>query len=132
MVHLAQALAAALEAQGLPVFAADRGATQSHPVALDAGDWGGGQAASRKLRRAGFLACGTGLPIPDIEGDMNGPRIGTPELVRRGVPPCRRARPRRADRRRPALERPRRGRLAHPRAAVPRHRPALRAQVTGA
>ena len=39
------------------------------------------------LRRAGFLACGIGLPIAPVAGDMNGLRIGTPELVRRGVTP---------------------------------------------
>jgi glycine hydroxymethyltransferase len=83
-----QALAAALAAEGLAVFAADRGATRSHQFALDARGWGGGQAASKKLRRAGFPACGIGLPIPEIAGDMNGLRIGTPELVRRGVTPA--------------------------------------------
>jgi glycine hydroxymethyltransferase len=88
MVDLAQALATALADLGLPVFAADRGATQSHQFALDARGWGGGQAASKKLRRAGFLACGIGLPIPEVPGDMNGLRIGTPELVRRGVTPA--------------------------------------------
>jgi glycine hydroxymethyltransferase len=87
MVDLAQALAAALAAEGLPVFAMDRGATQSHQFAIDARGWGGGQAASKKLRRAGFLACGIGLPLPEVDGDMNGLRIGTPELVRRGVTP---------------------------------------------
>jgi len=87
MVDLAQALAAALSDLGLPVFAADRGATHSHQFAIDARGWGGGQAAAKKLRRAGFLACGIGLPIPDVPGDMNGLRIGTPELVRRGVTP---------------------------------------------
>jgi glycine hydroxymethyltransferase len=88
MVDLAQALATELAALGLPVFAADRGATRSHQFAIDARGWGGGQAASKKLRRAGFLACGIGLPIPDVPGDMNGLRIGTPELVRRGVTPA--------------------------------------------
>jgi glycine hydroxymethyltransferase len=88
MVDLARALAAALAAQGLPVFAADRDVTQSHQFAIDARGWGGGQAAAKKLRRAGFLACGIGLPIPEVPGDMNGLRIGTPELVRRGVTPA--------------------------------------------
>ena len=32
-----------------------------------------------------FLACGIGLPGKQIEGDMNGLRIGTPELVRWGM-----------------------------------------------
>lgn len=85
MVETAQALAAALAAQGLPVFAGAGGATASHQFALDARGFGGGQAASRILRRAGFLACGIGLPIPEVAGDMNGLRLGTPEMVRWGV-----------------------------------------------
>ena len=85
MVDLAQALAAELAALGLPVFAMDRGATTSHQFAIEAAEFGGGQAASRTLRKAGFLACGIGLPGDPVAGDMNGLRIGTPELVRRGV-----------------------------------------------
>ncbi len=88
MVDLSQALAAALLAEGLPVFAADRGITRSHQFAIEAAAFGGGQAASKTLRKAGFLACGIGLPIAEVAGDMNGLRIGTPELVRRGVTPA--------------------------------------------
>jgi glycine hydroxymethyltransferase len=87
MVDLAQALAQALAAQGLPVFEGSRGATTSHQFALLAAGFGSGQAASKTLRRAGFLACGIGLPADPVAGDMNGLRIGTPELVRRGVTP---------------------------------------------
>jgi glycine hydroxymethyltransferase len=85
MVALAVALARELAALGLPVFAAGKGATTSHQFAVEAAEFGGGQAASKTLRKAGFLACGIGLPIDPVDGDMNGLRIGTPELVRRGV-----------------------------------------------
>jgi glycine hydroxymethyltransferase len=85
MVAVARAFAAALDAEGLPVFAKAKGFTRSHQFALEAAAWGGGQAAAKKLRRAGFLACGIGLPIAPVDGDMNGLRIGTPELVRWGV-----------------------------------------------
>jgi glycine hydroxymethyltransferase len=85
MVEVAQALARALDALGVPVFAADRGMTTSHQFAVEAAAFGGGQAASKTLRKAGFLACGIGLPVAAVEGDLNGLRIGTPELVRRGV-----------------------------------------------
>jgi glycine hydroxymethyltransferase len=87
MVDLAQALAQELRALGLPVFAAERGGTTSHQFAIEAAEFGGGQAASKTLRKAGFLACGIGLPVAPVQGDMNGLRIGTPELVRRGVTP---------------------------------------------
>ncbi len=88
MADLAQALARELAALDLPIFAMARGGTQSHQFAIEAAAFGGGQAASKKLRKAGFLACGIGLPIADVPGDMNGLRIGTPELVRRGVTPA--------------------------------------------
>lgn len=87
MIAVAQALAAALQAEGLPVFARDQGFTRSHQFAIEAAGFGGGQAASKRLRRAGFLACGIGLPIAPVAGDMNGLRIGTPELARWGVTP---------------------------------------------
>jgi glycine hydroxymethyltransferase len=85
MVDLSQALARELAALGLPIFAAGRGMTTSHQFAVEAAGFGGGQTASKTLRKAGFLACGIGLPIAAVEGDLNGLRIGTPELVRRGV-----------------------------------------------
>jgi len=88
MVEVARALAAALADQGLPVFAAERGATRSHQFALEAARFGGGQAMARRLRRANILASGIGLPLPPVEGDMNGLRLGTPEIVRWGFGPA--------------------------------------------
>jgi len=85
MAAVARALAAALAAEGIEVFAADRGFTAAHQFALPAAPWGGGQAASRRLRAAGILACGIGLPGAPVAGDMNGIRLGTPEIVRRGM-----------------------------------------------
>jgi len=85
MATTATALADALAADGLPVFATAKGITASHQFALEAAAFGGGQAASKKLRKAGFLACGIGLPVAPVEGDMNGLRFGTPELVRWGM-----------------------------------------------
>jgi glycine hydroxymethyltransferase len=71
-------------AEGLPVYRPD-GLTQSHQFALEAAPFGGGQAASKAPAPAGFLASGIGLPLPEVAGDMNGLRIGTPELVRWGM-----------------------------------------------
>ncbi len=85
MVSVAQTFAAALAAEGLPVYAAGKGFTASHQFAVLAAEFGGGQTAARHLRKAGFLACGIGLPVGPVEGDMAGLRIGTPEIVRRGV-----------------------------------------------
>ncbi|MEM6578754.1 MAG: aminotransferase class I/II-fold pyridoxal phosphate-dependent enzyme [Pseudomonadota bacterium] len=85
MIDVSQALARALFDKGLPLFAAARGFTNSHQFALEASAFGGGQAASKRLYKAGFLTCGIGLPLASVENDMNGLRIGTPEIVRWGV-----------------------------------------------
>ncbi|MEQ9694260.1 aminotransferase class I/II-fold pyridoxal phosphate-dependent enzyme [Shimia sp. SDUM112013] len=85
MIDLAQALAHALRDEGLPVFQTRHGPTLSHQFAVEAAPFGGGQAASKTLRNANLLACGIGLPIAEVEGDLNGLRIGTPELARWGM-----------------------------------------------
>lgn len=88
MIDTARAFAQALADRGIPVFAAARGFTRSHQFAVEAAAFGGGQTASKRLRAAGFLASGIGLPLPEVAGDLNGLRIGTPELVRWGVTPA--------------------------------------------
>ncbi len=85
MVDMARALANALQTKDVPVFGVDEGFTTSHQFAVLAEPYGGGQAASKTLRKAGFLACGIGLPVAPVADDMNGLRIGTPELVRWGM-----------------------------------------------
>lgn len=88
MVETASRLADELVALGLPLFSGAHGPTRSHQFALRAHRWGGGQHAAKRLRRANLLACGIGLPDAPVEGDMNGLRIGTPELVRLGMTPA--------------------------------------------
>jgi glycine hydroxymethyltransferase len=85
MARAASALADALAERGLPVFATARGRTGSHQFALVAAEFGGGQAAAKRLRLANILSCGIGLPLAEIDGDMNGLRFGTPEIVRWGM-----------------------------------------------
>ena len=88
MQATAKALAEALATEhGLPVFARERGATTSHQLAIEAARWGGGQTAARKLEAARLLSCGIGLPIEEVPGDINGLRLGTPEIVRLGFGP---------------------------------------------
>ncbi|MEU5846398.1 hypothetical protein [Saccharopolyspora shandongensis] len=41
----------------------------------------------KRLRRANLLAHGIGPPDTTVDGDMNGLRTGTPELMRRGTTP---------------------------------------------
>ncbi|MBX3608020.1 MAG: aminotransferase class I/II-fold pyridoxal phosphate-dependent enzyme [Piscinibacter sp.] len=88
MQDTARALATALHARGLPVHAFERGATSSHQFALEAARWGGGQAAAKRLARAGLLTCGIGLPVAPVAGDVNGLRLGVPEIVRLGMGPA--------------------------------------------
>jgi glycine hydroxymethyltransferase len=85
MVSVAKALAHELDRNGMPVFAGIGGFTNSHQFALKAEKFGGGQTASKKLRKANLLVSGIGLPIPPVPGDLNGIRFGTPEIVRWGV-----------------------------------------------
>lgn len=85
MVESAHVLASELHALGVPVYAADRGFTDSHQFAVLAAGYGGGQAAARMMRRSGLLACGIGLPEGHVDGDTAGLRLGTPEVVRIGM-----------------------------------------------
>jgi glycine hydroxymethyltransferase len=85
MVETAAELARGLMQRGLPVFQGREGATRSHQFALQAHPWGGGQGAAKQLRQANLLASGIGLPMEAVDRDVNGLRIGTPELVRLGM-----------------------------------------------
>ncbi len=85
MIEVARSLAGELDKLGVPIFGRAHGFTNSHQFAVEAAQYGGGQAASKTLRKSGFLACGIGLPIDPVDGDLNGLRIGTPELVRWGM-----------------------------------------------
>ncbi len=85
MVKTSQALAQNLQNRGVNIFAADKGFTTSHQFAILAAPYGGGQKAAKRMGEAGLLACGIGLPIAPVDGDLNGLRIGTPEIVRLGM-----------------------------------------------
>jgi len=84
MCALSSRLAAELDELGLKLFARSRGFTTSHQFAIEAQPFGGGQQAAKRLRDANILTCGIGLPIAEVAGDMNGLRIGTPEIARVG------------------------------------------------
>jgi glycine hydroxymethyltransferase len=85
MAQTARALAEQLAQIGLPVYAREKGFTTSHQVVIAAEKFNGGQTVSKLLRRANLLASGIGLPLPAVEGDLNGLRLGTPEIVRWGM-----------------------------------------------
>ena len=85
MVSMAKALSSELAKLGMPVFGNAAGFTNSHQFAIKAENFGGGQAASKTMRKANLLASGIGLPIAEVAGDLNGLRLGTPEIVRWGM-----------------------------------------------
>ena len=81
----AGALADSLAEAGVPVYTTRDGATRSHQFAVEAARFGGGQAAAKRLRRANLLTCGIGLPVAALDADLNGLRLGTPEVTRIGM-----------------------------------------------
>jgi glycine hydroxymethyltransferase len=88
MAETALALGRALAERDAPVFACDRGITTSQQFAIEAARYGCGQAAAKLLRRANILTCGIGLPVAPVENDVNGLRLGSPEIVRWGMTPA--------------------------------------------
>lgn len=87
MAVTALRLAQELVTLSIPVYETTDGFTQSHQFAIKAAAFGGGQTAAKHLRKANILSCGIGLPIESVDGDMNGLRLGTPEIVRWGMRP---------------------------------------------
>ena len=85
MARSALALATAMAEQGMSIYGRQSGFTRSHQFAVEAASYGGGQALAKQLRQANILTCGIGLPGPQVKGDVNGLRIGTPEIVRWGM-----------------------------------------------
>lgn len=90
MIDTSSSLANEMDALGLPVFkiranGAKKIISNSHQFALEGKDFGGGQKMAKLLRTVNILSCGIGLPIAEIEGDMNGLRFGSPEIVRIGM-----------------------------------------------
>jgi glycine hydroxymethyltransferase len=87
IVRNAKALAAALHRNGLRVDAADLGFTESHQVAVDVGEHGGGRDVARRLGEAGII-CNMNV-LPGREGQTplrpRGIRLGVQEMTRFGM-----------------------------------------------
>jgi glycine hydroxymethyltransferase len=77
MVATAIALAEALRHHDVPARH-----TSSHQFAVEAERWGGGVAMSLRLRTANLLTSAIGLPHASADAAI---RLGTPEIVRRGM-----------------------------------------------
>ncbi|MHC4956986.1 MAG: serine hydroxymethyltransferase [Planctomycetota bacterium] len=87
VISNAKALGAALQRRGFAVAAADLGFTESHQVAVDVGELGGGQAVSRRLCDNGIV-CNMNL-LPGEPGknarNPSGIRLGVQEMTRFGM-----------------------------------------------
>ena len=87
IVANAQALARALEAQGVPMLAAHKGYTRTHQVIADVRALGGGEAAGFQLAEANIIVNKNLIPSdrPEDWDRPSGLRIGTTEVTRWGM-----------------------------------------------
>jgi glycine hydroxymethyltransferase len=92
----AQSLAAALSDEGVAVFEVPgrantpelggaRPFTVSQHVALHGAPYGGGNKASYTAEASNILFSSIGLPLPAVDGEANGIRLGTQEVTRWGM-----------------------------------------------
>ncbi len=86
----AKALATSLHERGLDVAAADLGFTESHQVAVDVGDHGGGKAVSHRLSDQDIICNMNLLPGEPAKNALNprGIRLGVQEMTRYGLGPA--------------------------------------------
>jgi glycine hydroxymethyltransferase len=87
IVANAQALASALETQGVPMLAAHKGYTRTHQVIADARTLGGGESAAFRLADANIIVNKNLIPSdrPEDWDHPSGLRIGTTEVTRWGM-----------------------------------------------
>ncbi len=82
-------LAEELVARNIPVWRPDgehsERITESHLVAIDASNYGGGTRAARRSEASNVLFSGIPLPIPEVAQDYNGIRLGVQEITRLGM-----------------------------------------------
>ena len=87
IVRNAKALAAALDARGLPMLGRHKGFTETHQAIADARNVGRGLEAARRLERANIIVNKNLIP-EDKPGDWDYPgglRMGTIEVTRLGM-----------------------------------------------
>jgi glycine hydroxymethyltransferase len=90
IVANAQALAAALDARGIPVLGAHKGYTRTHQVIADVRRFGGGLEVAHRLAESNIITNKNLLP-DDQASDWDRPsglRIGTTEVTRLGMGPA--------------------------------------------
>ena len=85
----AKALGQALHDEGLKVCAEDRGFTESHQVAIDVSEQGGGKFMAEELEKANIILNKNLLPSDTLSlknlKNPSGLRLGVPEMTRFGM-----------------------------------------------
>jgi glycine hydroxymethyltransferase len=85
VIRNAKALGAELHSLGINVLCPHLGFTQSHTIALDVSDHGGGITASKELEKANIITNKNMLPKDTSAVNPSGIRLGTQELTRVGM-----------------------------------------------
>ncbi len=87
VVENARALAQALYERGWRVVAENKGFTETHQMAVDVRDRGGGAFVAEQLEKANIILNKNMLPWDDNPKNPSGIRIGTQEMTRFGMGP---------------------------------------------
>jgi glycine hydroxymethyltransferase len=85
IVANAQALGAALEAEGIAVEAREFGYTRSHQIAVNVSNYGGGVAVAQRLEACDIIVNYNLLPRDTDARSPSGLRIGVQEMTRYGM-----------------------------------------------
>jgi glycine hydroxymethyltransferase len=85
IVTNAQTLGAALEAEGVAVEAREFGYTQSHQIAVNVSNYGGGVAVAQRLEASDIIVNYNLLPRDTDARNPSGLRIGVQEMTRYGM-----------------------------------------------
>ncbi|WP_218032041.1 serine hydroxymethyltransferase [Dictyobacter kobayashii] len=85
IVRNAQALGRSLDELGTPVEAREFGYTQSHMIAVNVAQWGGGVAVAKRLEESDIILNYNMIPGDADPRNPSGLRIGVPEMTRFGM-----------------------------------------------
>ncbi len=85
IVRNAQALGRSLDELGTPVEARDFGYTQSHQIAVNVAEWGGGVEVAKRLEANDIIVNYNMLPGDTDPRQPSGLRVGVPEMTRFGM-----------------------------------------------
>ncbi len=85
IVRTAQALGRSLDELGTPVEAREFGYTQSHMIAVNVSQWGGGVEVAKRLEANDIIVNYNMIPGDTDPRNPSGLRVGVPEMTRFGM-----------------------------------------------